>query len=53
MIEEWRPIKNYEELYEVSNLGRVRIIKTGKFKRSYLTLKGYEQICLYRGKNYT
>ena len=26
MIEEWRPIVGYEELYEVSNLGRVRSI---------------------------
>ena len=24
MIEIWKPIKNYENLYEVSNLGRIR-----------------------------
>ncbi|WP_082405506.1 NUMOD4 domain-containing protein [Lacticaseibacillus pantheris] len=26
MIEEWKPIKQYEGIYEVSNLGRVRSV---------------------------
>lgn len=29
MIEEWRPIEGYEGLYEVSNLGAVRNVRTG------------------------
>ena len=43
-IEEWRDIKGFESLYEVSNLGRVkslkfgreRILKPGKDARGYL-----------------
>lgn len=34
MMEEWRDIEGYEGLYQVSNLGRVKNVKTGK------TLKG-------------
>lgn len=30
MVEEWRPVVNYEGWYEVSNLGRVRRVKPGK-----------------------
>lgn len=30
MIEEWRPIKGYEGLYEVSNLGRVKGFAKGE-----------------------
>jgi hypothetical protein len=29
-IEEWKIIENYEN-YEISNMGNVRVIKTGKF----------------------
>lgn len=47
MREGWRPIKNYEELYEVSNLGRVRNIKTGKFRKGSITPFGYLRLCLY------
>ncbi len=32
MKEEWKPIKDYEGLYEVSNLGRVKSLKFGKEK---------------------
>lgn len=51
MIEEWRDVKGYEGLYQVSNLGRVkritsgRILKAnvrfsnnGKYKRTYVAL---------------
>ena len=47
IIEQWKPVKGYEELYEVSNLGRVkslnynhtgkeRILKPGKVGNGYL-----------------
>lgn len=43
MKEEWRDIKGYEGLYQVSNLGRVRnktqyILSAGQSKRRYLTV---------------
>lgn len=27
IYEEWRPIKDYEGLYEISNMGRVKSLK--------------------------
>lgn len=43
MQEEWRPIKDYEGIYEVSNLGRIKSLdryRKGKFKNSKSFLKG-------------
>jgi len=41
VLEEWRPVKNYEGLYEVSNFGNVRslnrVVQNGKNKN---TMKG-------------
>lgn len=58
--EEWRPVVGYEELYEISNLGRVkRLARWFKTKgesqqwRKELILtprlneKGYQRVCLY------
>ena len=43
-IEIWNPIENYEDLYEISNFGRVRsldrIVVYGESKGSYHTRKG-------------
>ena len=43
MKEEWKPIKGYEGLYEVSNCGRVKSLakKVGKGKREERILKSY------------
>lgn len=41
MEEEWRPVKNYEGLYEVSNLGRVRSLdKTVRAQSGVRVIKG-------------
>lgn len=49
MIEIWKPIKGYEGLYEVSNLGRIKAFKKqvnkGKCNRSW------EEHCLNYGKD--
>jgi hypothetical protein len=37
----WKPIKGYEEYYEISNKGRVRNIKTGQFKKASVGKVGY------------
>ena len=42
--EEWRAIKGYEGLYEVSNTGRVRTIKKG----SPYVLKMYDKLTFIR-----
>lgn len=50
-IEEWKDIKGYEGLYQVSNLGRVKRLK-GKYMKSERILKqvnaynGYIVVCL-------
>lgn len=41
----WKAVEGHEGLYEVSNLGRIRILNCGKIKISTLR-KGYERIHL-------
>ena len=50
----WRPIKGYEGLYEVSNLGRVKSIRFGKEKIMSSKAKGnkYLKIMLCKNKTY-
>lgn len=52
MIEEWRDIRGYEGLYQVSNLGRVKSIPREKTKGGILKpLKdttGYLSVNLYK-----
>jgi hypothetical protein len=48
-MEIWKPIKNYEGLYEVSNLGRVKSLPKGKFSRKsemILTLRKHPYKCV-------
>jgi len=47
MIEEvWKDIKGYEDLYQISNLGRVKSIRNNIIKKPSVLPKGYLQICL-------
>jgi hypothetical protein len=62
MSEIWKPIKGYEDLYEVSNTGRVRRIRhkavIGKTnptlpqreKKPHVNQDGYAMVGLYRGQ---
>ena len=52
--EEWKPVKGYEGLYSVSNLGRVKSLKYGKEKilKPQKTKDGYLQVGLYRKEKY-
>ena len=59
IIEEWKPVKNYEGLYEISNYGRVKSINrqgtSGKIIKSDLRRDGYLQVHLVKKgkmKNY-
>jgi len=50
-IEIWKPVKGYENLYEVSNLGRVKSIRNGdKILKTYLSTYGYVKVNLYAAK---
>lgn len=44
----WIPISGYEGLYEISNMGRVKGLKSGKILKQHLTgkKKKYLQVCL-------
>jgi hypothetical protein len=51
-MENWKPVVGYEEIYEVSDLGRVRRIKpgsstrVGRISRGSLTPDGYIRVSL-------
>lgn len=49
-MEIWRDIKDYEGLYQVSNLGRVKSLKYGKEKilKGYKYRGGYLRVDLYK-----
>lgn len=47
-MEHWKPIAGYEELYEVSDLGRVRSLKVGRCLKPQLAGLGYKKVELYR-----
>lgn len=56
MQEEWRDIEGYEGLYQVSNLGNLQILKSGKITKGNTNHQGYKVYRLYKGngqwKNY-
>ena len=46
----WKPVKGYEGLYEVSNLGKVKTFhpkENNIILKPYLMKNGYMQVCLY------
>ena len=53
-MEVWKPIKGYEGLYEVSNIGRVRSLRNnhGNYREKILKQQdngdGYLQVTLYK-----
>ena len=46
MIEEWRPIKGYEGLYEVSNMGNIKSIRRRKLLKPCYNDDGYLLVVL-------
>ena len=52
MIEIWKPIKDFENIYEISNLGRIRNIQTNTFKKTYISEYGYVNVSLYKNKKH-
>lgn len=48
MKEIWKDVKGYEGLYEVSNLGNVKSLKTGKNLSIEIGKDGYARVSLYK-----
>lgn len=48
--EKWLPVSGYEELYEVSDHGRVRSLRSGKVLAPCPSREGYVLVSLSRGK---
>lgn len=46
-MENWKPIINFEGLYEVSDLGRIRNIKTGRVLKACPERHGYLSLSVY------
>ena len=51
MKEIWKPIIGYENLYQVSNLGKIKSLKRNIILKPSHNRKGYLQIILYKNKN--
>lgn len=45
----WIPIKNYEGLYEISNAGEVKSLRSGNLLKQSKTTTGYKKVELYKG----
>ena len=44
----WKDIKEYEGLYQVSNLGNIKGIKFNKILKQYADKRGYKHVILYK-----
>ena len=49
-MEEWRAVKGYEGLYEVSNTGKVRSLRTNRMLKPLVLPNKYLQVSLYKDK---
>lgn len=47
--EKWVKVKGFERVYEVSDDGKVKTIKTGRILKPYIMIKGYSEVTLYSG----
>lgn len=50
--EVWLPILGYEDRYEVSNLGKVKSLKSNVILRGQSTKDGYIRVRLWNGHDY-
>ena len=53
MREQWRPIKNYKGLYEVSSLGRIKSLRTGRLMSPAPDSDGYATVSLFKNSRKT
>lgn len=51
-VEIWKPIKNYENLYEASNQGRIRNANTKRILKQMISRIGYALVSLSKKSEY-
>ena len=51
MRENWKPIKNFEDQYLVSNYGNVKSLRRNKILKPYTNNTKYLYVCLSNGKS--
>lgn len=51
LIEVWKPIKGYENLYEISDLGNVKSLITNKILKPMISNSGYCRVDLFKNHN--
>ena len=44
----WKDIPEFEGLYQISNLGRVKSLKRNNILKSFYDKDGYKRVCLYK-----
>lgn len=52
MEEIWKPVKGFEGIYEVSNIGRVHHISTQRIKKASVTKNGYNYVALWKNNKH-
>jgi hypothetical protein len=52
MVETFKDIENYEGLFQISNFGNVKSLKTGKLFKIQINKKGYCRVSLFKNKKY-
>lgn len=52
MSEEWKSIKDYEGLYEISNLGNVKSLIKNRLLKPWMHKKGYMVVTLTKAKKH-
>lgn len=52
-MEEWKDIEGYEGLYQVSNYGRVKNVRTNQILKIAHNQKGYQHVCLINNGKHT
>ena len=50
MKEIWKNIKNYEGIYKISNLGRIKSLNKGIILKQFKNTSGYYQVELWKNK---
>lgn len=46
--EQWRPVRRYEDAYKVSDMGRIRSMRTGRLRKTHAKQSGHTHVALWK-----